>query len=103
MTEELKVFRLNDCEWIVAKNQYEVMEWHLKTHKASLNDGDCEICEESTDMIVNVETEYVMDYLEEDEFRGIGFNESLECYQVPAHYIIKKEYKGEPFLLCSIG
>jgi len=104
MTKELKVFRLNDYEWVVAKSFDRAVDWYMLEHNLSYEDSvdpSCEPHECSTDMIVNVEMEYVMDYLEESEIKSIGFNTSIECYQVPAHYIIKKEYKGKPFVLCS--
>lgn len=104
MTAELKVFQLNDYDWVVAKSFDRAVDWYML--KTGLSNGDavdpsCEPHECSTDMIVNIELDDVMNYLNEDEVSTIGFNESLECYQVPAHYLIKKDYKCEPFILCS--
>lgn len=72
-----------------------------KSHEDAV-DPSCEPHECSTDMTVNVDMDDVMNYLTEDEVASVGFNTSIECYQVPAHYLIKKDYKGEPFILCSI-
>lgn len=105
MAEELKVFRLNDHDWVVAKSFDRAVDYYMKKTGFSFEDAvdpSCDPHECSTDMTVNVDMDDVMNYLNEDEVASVGFNTSIECYQVPAHYLIKKDYKGEPFILCSI-
>lgn len=100
----VKIFKLNDYEWVAAKSFDEAVEWHMKAHRLSFEDSvdpSCAPHECSTEMIVNVDMDYVMDYLNEDEVTVADFDPRLKCYKVPAHYIIEKDYKGEPFILCS--
>lgn len=80
MTAELKVFRLNDYDWVAVKSFDEAVEWYMKYCNLDYEDAvdpSCEPHECSTEMTVNVELDDVMNYLNADEVSAVGFNESI--------------------------
>lgn len=101
--DEVKLFKLNKFDWVAATDLETAVQWYMKEHGLSREDAvDPHYVpyEESLSKPVWVDIEELTS--EELKMPQImRTSGDVREVKVSARRIIKKEYKGTPFVVCS--
>lgn len=92
-----KIFKIGDYDWVAANNAKEALEWYKdETGIEDITEEDVEEVKDLTNFYVIVDRygneEFEKDYLEDEEDTTM---------RVPADELLKKEWKGKPYLFCT--
>lgn len=102
-TNQIKVFQLNDYEWVAAKTLDEAIQWY-KTNVVDDNESiyDVHEIEDLNTFMVVVDGLYTSNdkaYIELKE--KYHTNKESHIYKVPAIELLQIEWKGNPYMFAS--
>ncbi|MCA1029380.1 hypothetical protein LCM23_25545 [Cytobacillus kochii] len=96
-----QVYRLNENDWVIADNFNEAVNWYMKDTGMSKEEAVDESyspfeVKDLSRFYIIVERydnkEFEEEYLEDEDDNTLS---------IPADELIKKEWKGKPFIFCS--
>lgn len=100
----MKVFRLNDCDWVAAETLDQAVEWYMKETGLD-REGALDPAHEPHECNLNETIWGTIDYLNDEEKQQARYYKEWdgELYaRIPFSRIIEKDYKGEPFIIASV-
>lgn len=105
----MKVFRLNECDWIAANSQEEAIEWYMNETGLDYKDAVDESFLEESDVvkegmwseIVFCEEEGIsIEEIEREGYKQKTINGETMVY-VPFKKVLEIDKRTEPYFFCS--
>jgi len=85
MEQQLKIFLIDDCDYVVAKSLSEAMDWYSHNVESDIEDAE---------EIIHEHAEALLVYMDEDHSKSISMADELRNRL--------KNGDKPPFILCSI-
>lgn len=101
MVKMPKVFRLNECDWVVAERFEEAVKWYIKETGM---DNDEAVDESYSPFIVSDLDNFhvIVERYGNEEFEDEYLeDEDDSTMSIPANLLLKKEWEGKPYIFCS--